>query len=242
MKDVVGELLFAHQQRVAVFPRHIQQMSIAVNADVVSVGLQALHHIGMAANVFAGEEERCLYTQFLQRRGDELGAVVAVVGGEHKADLFLCRVGHYNAAVAVYVAVGGGSGLLGAFNLIGRQWEGERSCSVHCGFVGAIIVHIVVIHHIVHLKIVVVVWFVAVAHVAHEVHAAQALEDAAINRTVNQAAGGVAHFFKHKAGVGLARVVAAHWQLNNHAHAPRVAAKQPVAQRAFHFFELAVAR
>ena len=237
LDDVVAEFVARHQQRIAVLPRAIDQVAVAVAAHVVAVGNQALDHVRIQVKKTACKEECSLDALFLEGADDALGAVGTVIGGEHEADLFLARIAAHDGSLVPQEVAAGAL----ALGLIEREGEGQRGSAVHGGLVGAVVVGIVVIDHVIGLKQVIGV-AVDVDHVIGQVHALEAVEDGGIYRAVHQSARGHADAFHDEVAVGGMRIGAATGQFHNHARAPRIAAQQPVAQGRLHLDELAVAR
>ncbi len=74
-QQIFFKLFARHQQRIAVPPRAVQQMSVTVTADVVPLFQQALHYVRIEFVKFSGKEECSFDTLLFQSTDDGVRSV-----------------------------------------------------------------------------------------------------------------------------------------------------------------------
>ena len=84
---IVLKLFAGDQQRITVFPRHVQQMSVTVAAYKMPFVEQAFHYIGIEFIELSGKEEATFDAMLLQGADDGIGTVCFVGGSEYEGDL-----------------------------------------------------------------------------------------------------------------------------------------------------------
>ena len=154
-----------------------------------------------------------------------MGTVVLVGRRKDERNLPLRTVGAHNSATGILVAVGTCG--LDTFTLQRRQQIAEAGSAVHRGLVGRVVLHIVVIDYIGRLE-------GCIRILARQSYAPQIVENRSIHRAIDQSAHGCPYLQGNERRVGIDGIVAPQGQLDNHARAPGVTAKEPVDERGLH--------